>query len=353
MTDAAQLEEAALSADASAERDPRNVHALSHAASAWLHAGNSLKAAEYARKAVDLAPESFAVLRSSSGIASAVGLGSEALDWGVSAVRANPDDGEARLHLAGILAGRGDWKGCIEQLSVHVASPRATHGGWRMMSTALNQIGRAEKAVEAIDRAIGAAPNQVEYRIHRASLLASRGRYGDALAELGIAVEQDPLDARIWRVSSGVHEVLGDARQALADAERAVALVPGDIDFVAHRDHVAAILGMGAAMPERPAFDWTARRRVPRRDRPALGLLAQLGTRGRVVHALMRREMRSRYGKTRLGYVWAVMEPIAHLATLGSAFAVLNHSPPPIGDSLFLFYLTGVLPFLMFSHVSG
>jgi capsular polysaccharide transport system permease protein len=66
----------------------------------------------------------------------------------------------------------------------------------------------------------------------------------------------------------------------------------------------------------------------------------------------MLRDMRTRFGRTRLGYVWAVIEPILHLVTLGSVFAWLNHSPPLLGNNLYLYYVTGLIPFLMFSHVS-
>ena len=105
----------------------------------------------------------------------------------------------------------------------------------------------------------------------------------------------------------------------------------------------------------REAALWTERR--PRRARaPAprpRGMFAALGTRGRIIHAIMLREMRTRFGRTSLGYAWALAEPISHLLTLGTVFSLLNHAPPPIGDSLFLFYLTGLLPYLMFSHVSN
>ena len=38
--------------------------------------------------------------------------------------------------------------------------------------------------------------------------------------------------------------------------------------------------------------------------------------------------------------------------TLGVVFYTLNRAPAPIGDNIFFFYLTGVVPFLMFTHVS-
>jgi len=77
-----------------------------------------------------------------------------------------------------------------------------------------------------------------------------------------------------------------------------------------------------------------------------------IATRWRVIFAIMRRDIRTRFGQTKLGYFWAIMEPIGHLMTLGTVFYFLQHAQPPIGENLFLFYITGLVPFLMFSHVS-
>ncbi len=62
--------------------------------------------------------------------------------------------------------------------------------------------------------------------------------------------------------------------------------------------------------------------------------------------------MRTRYSQSHLGYLWAVFEPISHLLTLGVIFALINQAPPPIGSSLFEYYCTGLLPYLMFSHIA-
>ena len=67
---------------------------------------------------------------------------------------------------------------------------------------------------------------------------------------------------------------------------------------------------------------------------------------------MLRREALTRYSHTRIGYLWAVLEPIAHLLTLGVLFRIFTQGPPPVGDSLFLFYLTGLIPFLVFWQVS-
>jgi capsular polysaccharide transport system permease protein len=77
-----------------------------------------------------------------------------------------------------------------------------------------------------------------------------------------------------------------------------------------------------------------------------------IATRWQVIYAMILRGIRTKFGHTRLGYVWAIMEPISHLLTLGVVFFSLNHNPAPVGENLFLYYVTGLAPYLMFSHVS-
>lgn len=61
------------------------------------------------------------------------------------------------------------------------------------------------------------------------------------------------------------------------------------------------------------------------------GLRLQL----RVLHALMLREMITRYGSSRLGYLWALLEPIGFIAMLSLIFSQISNSPP-VGRSFAL-----------------
>ena len=45
------------------------------------------------------------------------------------------------------------------------------------------------------------------------------------------------------------------------------------------------------------------------------------------VHALLMREIKTRFGSNRLGYFWAIAEPIAQAAVLGDVFPLLGPAP--------------------------
>lgn len=350
MTDFSQhAREAAEAAKAA----PADIGVLLHAAEMHLRAGLVEAATGYARQAAAADRTSFRALRTLSGILDAAGQPDEAVRTALDAIRLDPDEAEVRLHAGGMLAAQRRWREAAEHLSVHVVSPGATPQGWRLLSAVLHQAGSTDRATKAALAAIAADPNNIEYRLNLVSLLSAAMRFNEALDELDTALAQAPGDATAWRARSGVLAALDRLPEALDAAERAIALAPGDPECRANLDHVAAL----CAVPVRggdPSSWAVAPRRIvaPRGAGPAPALRAAAAVRWRVVHAIILRDIRTKFGHTRLGYVWAILEPISHLMTLGAVFFSLNSSPPPVGDNLFLYYVTGLLPFLMFSHVS-
>lgn len=79
-------------------------------------------------------------------------------------------------------------------------------------------------------------------------------------------------------------------------------------------------------------------------------LLHALKVQGRVISALTLRETRSRYGNSKLGFFWALFEPFAHIAVFMLIFTFSGRAAP-IGDSIGIFILTGILPWLIYSNI--
>ncbi|PZR00989.1 MAG: sugar ABC transporter permease [Cereibacter sphaeroides] len=72
----------------------------------------------------------------------------------------------------------------------------------------------------------------------------------------------------------------------------------------------------------------------------------------RAMGALMLREMATTYGRSPGGYLWAVLEPVAGIALLSLVFS-LGFQSPPLGRNFTLFHATGLMPFLIYTTVSG
>ena len=64
----------------------------------------------------------------------------------------------------------------------------------------------------------------------------------------------------------------------------------------------------------------------------------------RVIGALVLREMRTRFGRTSLGYLWAVLAPVFTISILAALYTAIGRVVP-VGDSLPLFLATGLLPY--------
>ncbi|WGL16384.1 ABC transporter permease [Microbulbifer bruguierae] len=71
-----------------------------------------------------------------------------------------------------------------------------------------------------------------------------------------------------------------------------------------------------------------------------------------VMFALLIREMKTRFGKWRLGYAWVLLEPAMHILVLAAVFSFRGREFYP-GIPTALFMLGGIAPFLFFSHCFG
>jgi capsular polysaccharide transport system permease protein len=78
-------------------------------------------------------------------------------------------------------------------------------------------------------------------------------------------------------------------------------------------------------------------------------MVSAAGTQGRVVHALMLREIKSRFGRQKLGYIWAFLQPCAFIALFAFVFAAFRMTAPS-GMPLVLFMITGFGPFFLFRN---
>ncbi len=88
---------------------------------------------------------------------------------------------------------------------------------------------------------------------------------------------------------------------------------------------------------------------TPRRATPRSG-----GRRGQLLLYLTLRELRTRYRRTLLGWTWSLVNPLVTALVFAAVFGAFFRVVPPTGnpsgiDSFWVFMLTGLLPWSMFS----
>lgn len=79
--------------------------------------------------------------------------------------------------------------------------------------------------------------------------------------------------------------------------------------------------------------------------------MKQLRTQMRVIFALILREARVRHGRARLGYTWAIVEPVLMISFLTVLFTQFRAATGPDGNFA-LFFATGVLAFQAYRNTS-
>lgn len=72
----------------------------------------------------------------------------------------------------------------------------------------------------------------------------------------------------------------------------------------------------------------------------------------KTVSALILREMATTYGRSSLGYLWAILEPVGGILVMTLIFSMAFRSPP-LGTNFAFFYATGYLPFMLYLDVSN
>lgn len=72
----------------------------------------------------------------------------------------------------------------------------------------------------------------------------------------------------------------------------------------------------------------------------------------RTIIALMLREMATTYGRSAMGYLWAIVEPVAALTLLSLVFGALFRSPA-LGTNFPLFFASGYLLFHIYIDISN
>lgn len=72
----------------------------------------------------------------------------------------------------------------------------------------------------------------------------------------------------------------------------------------------------------------------------------------RVTAALIIRETASRYGNKPGGYVWAILDPLAHVAMMTFLFKAIARTPA-LGTDFALFFASGYLPFSGYQGMSA
>jgi ABC-type polysaccharide/polyol phosphate export permease/predicted Zn-dependent protease len=348
---AGEIDRAIFHAARACEIEPGLFEFAVHAGCLLASAGRHADATGYLTRAAEIDPDDAAVLRHLSAAACALDEAEKAVALALRAYALAPADRATALHAAELLLRSDRFDEAAEIIAAALAVDPEDDTAYRLLSAAQMLRGRPEDGLDAIDHALALAPATVEYHLHRGNLLYRLGRFDEAAESFDRAASLDPENPAAKRSQLTVYFDSGRFREALAVGGELIRTAPDNEEYaqallqVLNR-RLETLDGDYVVLGERRSRPGGAPRSQP-------GFWAALRTQWRVVHALIIRETRTRFGDSALGYGWALLEPILHILMLSLVFAVLMHGRPPIGTQFFIFYYTGIIPYHLFIHTSS
>lgn len=348
---AGQMNRAIFHGRAASDLDPHSFEFAFHAGCVLEGAGRYEDALAYFTRAAAIEPCDSSVLRHISAANFALGQGDDAVSIALRAVAITPGDRLNALHATELLLRTQRFDEAAEIILQAVDANPLDDIGLRLLSAAQTLRGRTEDALDAIDRALALAPDTVEYHLHRANLLYHLGRLDEAAEAFGRAAALDPSNPEAKRSQLTVYFDSGRFTEALAVGGELIRTSPENEEYA---QAVLQVLNRRFETLDADYVVLSERALRPRREpRPFPTFFETLQTQCRVIHALIIRETRTRFGDSKLGYGWALLEPILHILMLSLVFAVMMRGRPPIGNEFFIFYYTGIIPYHLFVHTSS
>jgi tetratricopeptide (TPR) repeat protein len=321
---------------------------------AWLfsNCGCHEEAADAYQSLLEVYPDWTEGYRHASGSLVAIGAIAEAIDYAVEACARGPQNSEYALHAGSLLLsiGRRSEAAALAEEAAGLAPDetatvipaaellmrceradraaeilRAAAAAHRVGDPALFRVlsaaemlrGRFEEALAAIDAALALAPDQAEFYLHRGHVLARLGELAAAEAAFEDAAALNPANPDLKRAQIELFLTQGRVTEATA--------LGGELLVACPQDPIAAqaVMHLLGERLQTVEGDFVVLHdgieRPPRPLRPLPDFLDQLRSQRRVIRALIIRETRTRFGDSKLGYGWALLEPIMHIALLSLA----------------------------------
>jgi capsular polysaccharide transport system permease protein len=223
-----------------------------------------------------------------------------------------------------------------------------------LLGDILIRLGRFDEAISLLEPIPQYADGYRYAARLRAVALYRIGRVEEALALLQEVAEIDPLGAINFLEMGRIYLARGEielAETALARAFRTnpelsglrAAIVALERELDRHMDPDAGLpLATEFAIPEEFAAQ---------PDDPALAERADFKSAWtnyvRVMRALIVRDILALYAHSGMGYLWALAQPLAYIATLWAVFMLAGRSAP-LGTSIVAYLAAGIVPFVSF-----
>jgi capsular polysaccharide transport system permease protein len=301
-------------------------------------------------------------LRAEAELAYEMGLFEQALGAATRARETYPETTANHLLLATILYSNRRFREVVPMLRSVAERDPANADVHRLLSAALAESGRYQEALAAARKAAELRPDASEYWYNASALANVMGHRDQAIEWMDRAVTLDPGNSALLVAQAHLLNGLGHLDRAIQVLRHASQLFPDDSGIremrltlqstALLREDGAARIGPTTFKPLPRKSGGPAARREPESVIDELWDFVEAARiQMRVVMALVSRELSFRTMHSRLGLLSSFIEPLIQVIMLGLVLTVFNRGLPPLGNNLFFFYSTGVLPLYIVLHV--
>lgn len=331
--------------------DAGNAEYAQHYGAVLNACGDYVSAVRELTKAARGAPREAETFQQLAFAAAQLGNAAFAAELSVFASRLEPKNESRKLTAAHYLTKASRLEDAVEALRANQVANSPTASVLRTLSGLLGQLARFDEALRDIDDAIRLQPDTAEFHLHRSWLLAQMQRWDDALTSAFRAMELEPESRQARRHTVTVLVESGDIEEAVRHGGALLAMAPGEPEYLSCMAFLLDANSMRSVARDFEDIAALKRNAPPRELRANPRFAEKLRTQKRSISALVLRDIRSRYGDSRLGFFWTLMEPLIHVGFLALVFEFTMHGNPPLGTNFFFFYFTGVMPYLLLSHL--
>lgn len=352
-----RVSEACPHAHASSDLNPRNAEYALHAGVVSCVAERHREAVRYLLRNLRLAGPSGITYRHLAVCYAKAQRFSRAKILGRIAVHLDPTDITSRMECASLLISQGVVSDGASLLRSYCDLGKILpREGYLLLAKAYQEMGDWVQALEAASGGLSNWPADQDLLLQRGTLLCLLARYDEAVVDFRYVLSSSP---RVLEAKRGLFAALtesGKFIEATKVGAELVAEAPEDKELGSTLHYVLNRRFVESPHEER---DVVSRAHDPMRlddlasASPVRSVVKGTDTQIRIIIALMRREMLTRFGRTRLGYSWALLEPAIHITILSIVIGVTVRGVSPVGDSYAIMYFTGVMPYQLFLHTSS
>ena len=294
--------------------------------------------------------------RQLSSCCSLMGLTDKAARFSSMAWKLEPRNVEYGVNLAGLMIQQGEIEEAIMVLRQLVELNDVNGTVYWLLAAASCRRSDFLQALAYDDEGLAVEPNNFELLMNKGVVCCILSRFEEASDAFLGAIRAAPDNVAARR---GAFVALTQAKRLAEATPIGAALIhelPDDDEVAKTFQQLLAIrlsLRTGEAVPDGDSLVAAKARYLQENPVQPRHTAGPLRLQARLIGALFLREMHTRFGHSKLGYLWAVFEPLAHIAIMVTLIGTLSHGAPPVGDSFAVFYFTGIIPYHLFTHTSS